>query len=154
MSRPAWRNDFTEVNVDDRSTKLPKTYREPPKLNVDFRYSQANSKRLLGVYNLKPVKRVASKSGVRTVQVDYSIRANEKLMSRLGQPSQANDQTALLEQTLKVKVITLNPMTLNFVTRYPHNPTSTVADLTWTRSRGFNFDRSYCEGSLNRSTAG
>ena len=31
LSRPAWGNDFAGVNVDDRSSKLPVTYREPHK---------------------------------------------------------------------------------------------------------------------------
>ena len=90
-SKQTWRSDLTEVNIADRSTKLPETYREPPKLGVDFEDNQANYNQILDDYNLEPVKPVASKSGMRTDQVDLSMRTNEKLLSRLKQPPQVDD---------------------------------------------------------------
>ena len=86
MPRPNWRNDFTGVNADGHSTKLLETYREAPKLDVDFDHNQTDFKRLLDPHNLKPVNLVTSETGMRTVQVNYSKGANEKLISRIRQP--------------------------------------------------------------------
>ena len=79
------------MNVAHRSTKLPETYQEPPKLGVDFEENQASFKQILDFYSLEPGKPVASKTGMRTDQVDHSKKANEKLIGRPNQPLQVND---------------------------------------------------------------
>ena len=74
---PAWRSDFTGVNVADLSTKLRKTYRELPKLDVNFEDNRANTKQIYDIYSLEPVKPLPSKSVMRVNQVNLSNRANE-----------------------------------------------------------------------------
>ena len=43
MSRPTWRTSFTGVNVDGHSGKLPDTYREVAKFDVDFEFNKVIS---------------------------------------------------------------------------------------------------------------
>ena len=121
-SRPAWRSGSTGLNVADRSTKLPETYRELSKLGVDFEDNQANFEQIIDVYNLEPVKPVASKSGMRTDRVDRSKRANAQLISRPKQPPLVNDLRCAPRTTAEGNVTTPFTIPLKFVTRSPHKP--------------------------------